>query len=266
MDRFKTDAYIENRKLTASKKSIDTFSPLHWHEFYEIEYIIDGSGSYTVDGEKYSVGSGMLFLMTPANFHEVDANGCRIFNLMFSTSACDPALLSRCISYKAPSALYVPDCDRKLLESLLDELTKNSDDPEYSSCLLNALLHKILSYKDNVSKNSSPAALATLYLHGHFRENPSLSEVAAHIGYTPTYFSSIFKQEIGESFKSYLDRLRFDYAHNLILSSTLTITQICKESGFDDYPNFIRRFTARFGCSPDKIRKQKSSFKRQTLK
>jgi two-component system response regulator YesN len=88
----------------------------------------------------------------------------------------------------------------------------------------------------------------------HFREDPSLASVAAVAGYTPNYFSARFKEEMGESFKQYLDRLRFDYAKKLLEHSSLTVSQVCRESGFDDYPNFVRRFSARFGCSPSKLR------------
>ena len=45
------------------------------------------------------------------------------------------------------------------------------------------------------------------------------------------------------------------YAKKLLEHSSLTVSQVCRESGFDDYPNFVRRFSARFGSSPSKMRK-----------
>ena len=37
----------------------------HFHDFYELEYIISGSGSYHINGEVFSISEGMLFFMTP---------------------------------------------------------------------------------------------------------------------------------------------------------------------------------------------------------
>ena len=254
MNRVTIQNFIENGEIAASKKDTLGIAAPHCHEFYEIEYVISGDGDYTVDGERYSVGRGMFFLMTPANFHEVRGEGCRGYNVMFSERACDNELLARCIVGKQHSVFSVNEDDRAIFEAFFEELCKNQSSPLYSSCLLNAILHKILSYGQNDQSRPDYVARAILYLLGHFRENPSLCDVAAHVGYTPTYFSAVFKRDVGESYKEYLDRLRFDYAKKLIMSSRLSIVQICKESGFDDYPNFIRRFKARFSLSPGEMR------------
>ena len=65
LDRFTVTNYIENGEISASKKEIDGDSQLHWHEFYEIEYLLDGDGDYIIDGKHYPIGAGMFFLMTP---------------------------------------------------------------------------------------------------------------------------------------------------------------------------------------------------------
>ena len=84
LDRFTVGNNIENGELTASKKEITGNSSPHWHEFYEIEYLLDGSGDYIIDGVNHRITSGMFFLMSPANFHEVITNDSRAFNIMFS--------------------------------------------------------------------------------------------------------------------------------------------------------------------------------------
>ena len=94
------------------------------------------------------------------------------------------------------------------------------------------------------------------YLISNFRNNPTLAETAAYAGFSPTYFSSVFKRETGVSFKEYVDRLRFNYAKKLAETSDISVMEIAAESGFDDYPNFIRRFKARFGCTVSELRKK----------
>ena len=256
-DRFTVGKYIENGALTASKKEIIGNSALHWHEFYEIEYLLEGDGDYIIDGKHYPMRAGMFFLMTPANFHEVKTDRSRAFNVMFSECACNEGLLARCVSNSGGLAFSADESDRAFFEALLGELCLNQSNHTYSACLLDALLCKAINYAQNDEKRPSYLGRAVLYLLSNFRHSPSLSEVASHVGYTPTYFCTVFKRDVGESFKEYLDRLRFDYAKKLVLSSTLSATQICNESGFSDYPNFIRRYKTRFGASPMQMRKQK---------
>ena len=144
-----------------------------------------------------------------------------------------------------------------MIEEVLFELMQNGKDTMYASDLLNVLLGKLLTLQDGLQEHLSPVSRGHLYLLNHFRERPTLSEVAAFAGYTPTYFSAMFKKETGSSYQEYLDDLRFEYAGKLARHASLSMIEVCRESGFDDYPNFLRRFKKRFGCTPAEYRKGK---------
>ena len=69
--------------------------PLHWHEFYELTFIISGAGSHTVNGEAHALAPGVLFLLTPVDFHQLaPAPGqiVEIFNIIFSGDFLDDEL------------------------------------------------------------------------------------------------------------------------------------------------------------------------------
>lgn len=255
MDRFRTEGYIGKSGICASHKRLGGGSLTHSHEFFELEYISEGTGIYTLDGEEHEMCEGMFFLMTPVNFHSVSASDADIFNVMFSEKVCSAELLARCTDQKSGLAFKVLPEDKAFFVSLLSELCREGNEADYVASLLNSLLHKSLQYKEQSSCAPSSVARAVIYLLRHFREDPSLATVAAVAGYTPNYFSARFKEEMGESFKQYLDRLRFDYARKLLEHTSLTVSQVCRESGFEDYPNFVRRFSARFGLSPSRMRK-----------
>ena len=255
MDRFTSDNYIGKSGICASYKTLKGNSDTHSHEFFELEYIIGGEGSYTLDGKTYEIREGMFFLMTPINFHSVRTSDASVFNVMFSENICSAELLARCTDKKSGLGFEVRREDKAFFVSILSELCRDEHEPLYTASLLNSLLFKSLEYKKGGASAPSGVARAVIYLLRHFRENPSLTTVASVAGYTPSYFSARFKEEMGESFKQYLDRLRFDYARKLLEHTDLTVAQICRESGFEDYPNFVRRFSARFGHSPNKSRK-----------
>jgi len=260
MERFKKEQYIGSNGISAFDKIFDGFCKTHWHEFYEMEYIIDGSGEYIVDGISHTVSPGMLFFMTPLNFHSVAMSDSHIFNVMFSEKVCDNTFLSDLMEKHPNGVIIVPQQDRSFTEAVFKELSNADRDSSYCEYLLNVILGKLSSYGNKSCRTSpSPLSNTLLFLLNHFRENPSLAEAAEHSGYTPTYFSEIFKRETRETYKNQLDRLRFEYAQKLIKYSDMSVFQICRESGFDDYANFIRRFKKRYGISPREMKLQNNN-------
>ncbi len=254
MKRLEKQNKIGENGYSIRKKRIDGSHSIHSHAFYELEYILSGHGEYVIDKETYSIGAGMLFLMTPLNFHRVEAEDCEVLHLIFSEQVCQAEYLSGLLSRGNGVAVSVQETDRSFLEGVLTELLQHGEDPRYASDLLNVLLGKLLVLLDRRQEKTTPVSRGHLYLLNHFRENPSLPEVARYAGYTPTYFSAMFKQETGMTFKQYLDALRFDYAGKLARHTSLSMQEICRESGFEDYPNFLRRFKSRFGMGPTEYR------------
>ncbi len=254
-ERFTFENCIKNGVVSASKKYFHGNADIHWHEFYEIEYIVSGSGEYVIDNRKYTMNPGMIFFMTPANFHSVQAEDVVLYNVMFSGSVCNPLYLSPLLKNSGTGVLLESKKDRNYIEAVFTQLTDESNKEEYS-LFIDCLVAMICRYTDTACEDRlsvSQAALA--YIAGNFRSNVSLKDVASHIGISPTYLSETFKRQTGIGFKQYLNDLRFEYARKLLLFSDMSISQICSESGFDDLTNFIRRFTSRFGISPSKYRK-----------
>ena len=79
--------------ICASKKHIKGDFLNHGHDFFEIEYIISGSGTYFIDGKSYPIQDKMLFFISPSNFHAIKDCDAVIINVMFSCNLCDTNLL-----------------------------------------------------------------------------------------------------------------------------------------------------------------------------
>ena len=52
---------IPNEFIAASRKHFAKAVDAHGHDFFEIEFIINGSGSYVIDGKHYEVKPNTLF-------------------------------------------------------------------------------------------------------------------------------------------------------------------------------------------------------------
>lgn len=251
MEKFNERHFIGNSLIKATKKTFNGKCVPHFHDFYEIEYVIDGSGTYVVDGKTYPIKKGMLFFSTPLNFHFVCDSDFKLYNVMFSSTVIDNEILSKIITV---NTFFIDENNEKFLTDVFDELLL-LDDVKYASILLNAILYK-LSTLTNVNLHFTPINNAVIYLFNNFRNNVTLSEVAEYTGFSVNYFSYLFKKETGQSFKNFVDDLRFEYAKKLLTHTDYSVIETCKLSGFDDYANFVRRFKKRFNVTAKQLKNE----------
>lgn len=97
---------------------------------------------------------------------------------------------------------------------------------------------------------------AVSYIKDHYREKLTVEDVARHVGFSPTYFSKIFKKELGTTFNNYLLNFRVERSKNLLLVTDLLVNDICAEVGLEDQSYFIKVFRRYTGVTPGKFRKQ----------
>ena len=244
---------ITDNDISISRKHISGSFATHWHEFYEIEYIISGSGEYIIDETSYRIEPGMIFFMTPINFHELKNVDADIVNIMFSPNFSSADALFPLSEQGVEHAAEFSNSDRIFAEALLAELQCAAKDNNviYAASLLNSLLFKL----GNIIKKTSltkPTYIQTamLYIQSNFRSQITLSDVANAVGLSPAYLSCIFSKESGIGFKNYLTSLRYEYAKKLLVFSDMSVSEICFASGFNDYANFMRGFKKRYGKPP----------------
>ncbi|MBQ7900403.1 MAG: helix-turn-helix domain-containing protein [Clostridia bacterium] len=257
--RYTSSQKITDGSIVARRKYISAGYDTHWHEFYEIELVVSGDGSYVIDGVCYPIKPGMLYFMSPVNFHSVQTCNTDIYNIMFMGDTCNKEILYKLSSSRRSDCISLGGNNLQLITSLIDEMitsTKNKD-YTYTSALLNCLLCKMC----NLSECDSSRALTKiqktlLYVQNNFRSGITLEDVATQANVTPAYMSRIFKEKCGMNFKQYLDNIRYDYASKLLEHSDMSVTDICFESGFNDYSNFARSFKQRFGTSPGQYREK----------
>ena len=263
IDRYTRFLKIKNGKIMVKEKHISSY-PTHWHEFYEIELIISGSGSYIIDGVERKIEKNMLFFMTPVNFHKVITEDSQVITLMFMGEVCDSDMLFKLSSVFNSDSVLLSDSDAQYLATVMHELNlaSSENDDEYSFFLLNSILGKICRLNNTRKRGCmSRVQQAMHYIQNNFRNDITLSDIAREAAVTPAYMSSVFLKECGVNFKEYLSTIRYDYAKKLLEYSNMTVTDICFESGFLDYANFERHFKKRFSVSPTQYRKEREKAK-----
>lgn len=245
---------IPNHFLAASRKRFTGDCAPHGHEFFEIEYILSGTGTYLIDGVAHAVAPNTLVLLTPASIHAVQGTDMELFNVMFEAEAGDPHARHTLL---LGSAVFLPQLEHgDVFATLLSELVDMQEhDPHYASLLLRCILQK-LSHAANTPPKTLHAYTqrAILFVMNNFQKGITLEETAHHLGLSKAYFSDLFRRQTGKHFKTYLDDIRFSYAENLLLLTDLPVSEIYHRAGFADYANFSRRFKERHSLTPTAYR------------
>ncbi len=91
---------------------------------------------------------------------------------------------------------------------------------------------------------------AMAYLHGHYMETISLEDTARHVNISKEYLARCFRQEMGITLVTYLNRYRVNHAKGLLDEGNHNLTEIALESGFSSSAYFSRVFRREVGMSP----------------
>lgn len=251
----------EDNKLrhgfSAVARKTDGF-PFHWHEFYELEYIVAGKGENILNGTTYPIGAGDFYLLRPTDFHEIKASETlTLMNVSFLPEYADEKVYSALINTDRCYVGSVPPQSRPSFELSFGLMCREYEKPSllsetYLKSLLNFLVVTVLRLSDGKqSLNAEPPVMRAIrYIQSEFPNNPSLNDVAAVAGFQSNYFCKIFKAATGKVYKDYLNDIKIDYAKRLLRASDCSITEICFASGYSSAAQFGREFFKRTNVSP----------------
>lgn len=88
------------------------------------------------------------------------------------------------------------------------------------------------------------------YIRNHY-SNISLADVAAAVNLNPTYFSNCFKKATGQSYSTYLNKIRIEKSKQLLIEGD-SIAEIAQQVGFSDQSYFTNVFKKIEGISPNR--------------
>jgi YesN/AraC family two-component response regulator len=88
------------------------------------------------------------------------------------------------------------------------------------------------------------------YIHTHYANPLSRSDIAAHLGINERYLTHCFRQEVGITPMEYLNRYRVKIAKTLLETESNSITDIGLKVGFSSSAHFSRVFRRHAGVSP----------------
>lgn len=265
----------------------------HFHESYEMYFLLEGERYYFIDRETYLVKAGMGVLVKRNQIHKTSMAGpsyhdrlllqvdCGVFSPYMKVLGLPPIeelfeRLGQVIEYTPQEWEWV----LKLLETLKQELKERKSGYEAAARILvmqililtgrSRRINKTLgpgqsdhAVPDILTQDSHQAQTAkhqkirevTEYLLAHYESNESQEELAGRFFVSKSYLCRIFKEVTGFTLNEYQNLARIKAARQLLTKTDLSITEIAGQVGFESITYFERVFKKLTGERPLQYRK-----------
>ena len=246
--------------LATSRDSMNLkfFEPGSFFEYQKIRRHIDVSFE---DYEKYSEEAFKLILMkSPKAIETIDRCMDLIRKIHYGNRS---AVIMRAMNFTGELAYRLHrynflDVDFYQMQDALQEkvLSAKSYEEVKSSIhdYYETLLADIFS-NSHIGRKTIAEQIKT-YIRENYFEDLTIQKLSEIACVSPGYFSHLFKDETGESCKSYLTKVRMDAAAELLSASDYRLYEISEKVGYNNVRNFLTAFKNTFGCSPSEYKKQ----------
>lgn len=250
---------------------------IHYHASYEIYLLTEGERFLFYNDTCHSCKPGDMFLLRPFDMHYCQSLSSPHY-ARYVANFCEDDLKD----------LLTPTESRLLFEKLSSAKVHLNDEQyqQILNCfqgLLAALpqtgflktklqhtylLQILLIFKDvctNISADLNkistneikPELLHALnYIHSNYHQAITLDDVTEEIHMSKYYFCRQFRNTTGCTFLEYLNSVRLNKAHELLLNTNLSMSKIAERVGLASNVQFSRLFHSVYGCTPSSFRKQ----------
>lgn len=255
----------------------------HWHEELEFLYIEEGTMHGIISGTPYEMKAGEFYFINSGELHELSTHNHSLHHAIVF----DPKLLNFDLYDSCQHNFIQPITQKKLLfpnniSSVLSQKERESlrqlflaviynyHHPEQCAllkikiCLLQILelcfrTEILIQNKTTGKQLSSMNQLKEVldFIRSHYAEEITLKELADIACMSPTYFCRYFHQEMGKTPFAFLNEYRVKKAAILLDDSSLYVSDIAINCGFDNISYFIRKFKEYQGITPKKYRSRK---------
>lgn len=262
----------------------------HRHPVFHFIYITEGRGEFEINGSVSQAEPGYLYIIHPNEWHAFSGSEeeplCDLESTFLLLDACgQPAVLNYFDVIEQgrhvvlPPALrgaplVVPPEYRPLLvegfERIIDAKTSFFS-KEYLSVLLLELLARseeiimrmngpeLAQPSHSLDSVHTTASRLKSCLHNCLDKPVTLRELADTVHLTPNYLCRLFKEYLGETPMSYLQRIRLQEARRLLTHTDLPIAAISEKLCYEEPSYFARLFRKRYGISPTEYRRARWS-------
>jgi AraC family transcriptional regulator, transcriptional activator of pobA len=250
----------------------------HAHDFLVLAYFARGGGSLRLDGREWPIADGDAFVIAPGEVVAVGdqhgLGGVTAWGVFFPPDVVERQTPGALLSWRAHPLLFpflgsaaggvqrlrVPPAERRgwseritALERELGEGRDGSD--EAALAHLTLLLVDVARLATDVAgalRLSDEPLLAAVFevIDERFGEPLSLADVAATVGLTPGYLTTVVRRRTGRTVQQWITERRLAEGRRLLRQTDLTVDAIATRAGYNQPSYFIKQFKQNCAVTP----------------
>lgn len=227
-------------------------------------YCTKGEGILQIGSEQLPINNEQFFILSPNEnfkfYSSENTNSCFLiagFNGKKARQLCKEYSIVRSL---VPSVNNMVANREMLFEEIFNNLNKGFHDQNlvYVNFTLGHLLATFIyanKTSEDIAEESNPVVRQALnFLNKNLNKKLTLREIANEVGYSPTYFTTLFKKETNYSPLSYFSHLKILKACEYLDYTKNKIKEISFSLGYSDPYYFTKDFKKRMGLSPRQYR------------
>lgn len=156
-----------------------------------------------------------------------------------------------------PELVHLPSSVTLRLSGI-DRLATWADYSEWWTETIRAISEWLVNRTNPPARFRKEIQVMCRYIHEHYKEDVQVAELAKLVQMHPSYLGQMFKQEVGENFSDYLNRVRMEKASELLESTTMKIYEVSGAVGISDYRYFCKLFKSYTGFTPTQYKNKQA--------
>ena len=248
-------------------------STVHTLNYYDITFITEGKGAFSVDNQTYEAIPCDVLFSKPGEIrnwdtHHITNGYALIFEEEFLSFLFKDSLFVQHLSFfqieSSSSLLHLSDeLYTRILETLHDIKMEIDSYQQGDVHVLRALLYEVLMLLDreykkvNMEEETTSKEVGNIHIdkfmklvESHLKEQHSVQYYADKLCITPNYLNEIVTSTKGISAKQYIRNKVMDEAKRLLTYTDFPISDIAFELHFSTVSYFIRSFRQYTGTTP----------------
>lgn len=269
-----TDEKLPFRTLSITHMSYDAnwHSILHYHNFTEIFYCLEGEGYLQTDYGREKIKQNSLIVVNP--YIEHTEHTLETKNLEYIVIGVEGPEVVFANHPNNHGLYHFHDYEREFYRIMQSIIIESNRAEHYSNTINDYYVNIMMLKLQNLTKSklkqkldvilSPSVTLAKNYIDSHFSRNITLEMLEKHSHISRFHLSHLFKKELGIAPINYLISVRLKNAAELLTSTGMTITQISQSSGFNSASYFTNKFKTIYGIAPSDYRIQNAESLKET--
>lgn len=241
-------------------------------DHYSVGYVVTGDRKVIMPSESYIYHSGDVTVGMPYMYHRTVSNSDTPYDsyiIKFTPEFIKPFI------NQVEKNIFDELCGQRVFHfsdefqikieriffEMLEEYGKNS---RYTEFVLQGMLYRLLitiwenKINNNVMGNKSPLSKSIVdilyYIENNYYKKITLEKTAQMAHFSNSYFSRMFKLQLGIPFTEYLNNVRVTQAKKMLIQTNKSIMEIAVDVGYCHGDYLSIQFKNKTGMTPSQFR------------